>query len=105
MRVTVAVRSQRYGITDKALIGHVPLGRSYDLPKKHLMSGGRSRPLGIGQLQVAASKGGNGVNFTQSAIRPRPLRHEALLHRPLLNYEPLRIQDFASHRHAFGKFC
>ena len=27
------------------------------------------------------------------------------IQRPLFNYEPLRIQDFAPNRHAFGKFC
>ena len=105
MRTTAAVRGRRYGTTDEALFGRVPLGGSYGCPKEHLMNRGRSGLLGIGPPHVTASKRGNGLNFTQSAIRLQPLRHEALLQRPLFNCEPLRIQDFAPHRHAFGKFC
>ena len=60
MRITVAVRRQRYGITDKALIGHVPR-RSYDCPKKHHMNRGRSGLLGIGPPHVTACKAGNGI--------------------------------------------
>lgn len=104
MRMTVAVRRLRYGITDKALIGHVPLGRSYDCPKKHHMNRGRSGLLGIGPPHVTACKAGNGIYITQSTIRSQPLRYEAQLQRPLFNREPIRIQDLAPHRHAFGEF-
>ena len=76
MRTTAAVRGRRYGTTDEALFGRVPLGGSYGCPKEHLMNRGRSGLLGIGPPHVTAGKGGSGLNFTQSEIRSQPLRHE-----------------------------
>ncbi len=92
MRMTTPVRSRRYGTTDEALFGRVPLGGSYGYSKEHFMNRGRSRLLGVGPPHVTASKGGSSLNFTQSAIRSQPLRHEVLLPRPLFNCEPLRSQ-------------
>jgi hypothetical protein len=69
------------------------------------MNRGRSGLLRIGPPHVTPSKGGNGLNFTHSAIQSQPLRHEVLLRRPFFNREPLRMKDFAPHRYAFGKFC
>ena len=77
-RMTAALRSRRYGTTDDALSGRVPLGGSYGCPEEHLTKQGRSELLGIGPPHVTASELSNGLNYTQSAIRSQPLRHEAV---------------------------